>query len=416
MRILFATDAFPPASGGSGWSTYELAKGLRERGHEIVIVQPAGSTDGGSRTHDGFQVIAFPYWAPGVPFARNYFKNERLTSRLGAFLVDLIKTRRIEILHAQHRLTGPAGILAAGRAGIPGVCTIRDYWPLCYWSDLLHDEAAEGFCPACTPGMMTRCVRPHAGAAWPLTLPMIPYMRANLSGKRRAISGARALVAVSGAVADLLRGRGPELSATRIDVIPNPVDVEAIRADGDRRTRPHPDPYVVYVGKLERNKGMAALKHVIEHARLDWPLVVVGDGVERAALEAVARGAGRDVRFTGWLSRDQAIGWLRHAAFVVFPSRWPEPLSRVLLEASALGVPVAAMDTGGTRDVIVDGVTGCLARDAAGLVDAVERLRRDEPLQARLGAAARQHVDRTFATAVVAEKIETLYRVLSLES
>ena len=41
MRILIATDAFPPVCGGSGWSTYELAKGLRARGHDVTIVQPA---------------------------------------------------------------------------------------------------------------------------------------------------------------------------------------------------------------------------------------------------------------------------------------------------------------------------------------------------------------------------------------
>ena len=49
MRILVATDAFPPVCGGSGWSTYELARGLRERGHEVCIVQAARRVIGGAR-------------------------------------------------------------------------------------------------------------------------------------------------------------------------------------------------------------------------------------------------------------------------------------------------------------------------------------------------------------------------------
>ena len=55
MRVLLATDAFPPVCGGSGWSTYELARGLRARGHDVLIVQPKPGTSPGVRTveYDG---------------------------------------------------------------------------------------------------------------------------------------------------------------------------------------------------------------------------------------------------------------------------------------------------------------------------------------------------------------------------
>ena len=427
MKLLIATDAFPPVCGGSGWSTYELARGLRERGHDITIVQPVGGSEttrptvGGSnrtrpttgtREYDGFGVIEFHYWAPRVPFVRNYFKNERLSAALSAFLERLIADRGIELVHAQHLLTGPGSIRAARRSGIPGVCTIRDYWPICYWSDLIHDESSEGTCPGCTASMMTRCVRPHAGATWPLALPMIPYMRANLRFKRSALAQASAIVAVSDAVAHLVRTRGPELSSSRIEVIPNPVDVQAIQLQAGRQPSPQSGPYAVFVGKLERNKGMAALMTLLERVRLEWPLVIVGDGAERSALESAARRSSFPVHFTGWLPRERVLGWIRHAAFVVFPSRWPEPLSRVLLEASALGVPVAALETGGTRDVIIDGETGCLAADVTGFIAAVDRLRRDEALRVKLGAAARRHVESRFETSVVVRRMEELYRSL----
>ncbi|SVA79998.1 uncharacterized protein METZ01_LOCUS132852, partial [marine metagenome] len=54
-----------------------------------------------------------------------------------------------------------------------------------------------------------------------------------------------------------------------------------------------------------------------------------------------------DVRFQGWLPRVEALRWLKHASVLIFPSHGPESLSRVLLEAAVLGVPTAAMDTGG---------------------------------------------------------------------
>ena len=58
MRVLLATDAFPPVCGGSGWSTYELARGLRARGHDVLIVQPRPHTPRGVRetSYDEFRV------------------------------------------------------------------------------------------------------------------------------------------------------------------------------------------------------------------------------------------------------------------------------------------------------------------------------------------------------------------------
>ncbi len=106
MRILIATDAFPPVSGGSGWSTYELARGLRAAGHEIHVVRTYSERDPVPEEYDGFEVIGFPAFAPRVPFLRNYFRNERLYERLSAYLVAVIEKERIDLVHAQHVLTG----------------------------------------------------------------------------------------------------------------------------------------------------------------------------------------------------------------------------------------------------------------------------------------------------------------------
>lgn len=420
MRILLSTDAFPPICGGSGWSTYELAKGLRDRGHDVMIIRPvvgpglpppreASAARHGSPEYDGFRPAEFSAWAPRVPFVRNYFKNERLYRRFETFLRDFIRRHGVDIVHAQHLLTGPPSIAAARHEGVPVVCTIRDYWPVCYWSDLIYDRAVDTLCPGCSAAMMTRCLRPRAGALWPLAVPMIPYMRANLALKRRSLSAADAVVAVSTTIASDLRMRAPELAATRIEMIPNPVDVAGIRAQAERGDRPMAGAYAVYVGKLEPNKGVAKLLVAIERAQLDWPLVVVGDGSERLRLEAASRRSGRDVRFTGWLQRQEVLAWVRHAELLIFPSHGPESLSRVLLEASALGTPIAAMDTGGTGDIVVHEETGLLSASAEELGDDVARLRQDAPLRARLGRAASARTERRFNTTTVVDQVETLY-------
>ncbi len=439
MHILIPTDAFPPVCGGSGWSSYELARGLRARGHQVTIVQPRPGTPTGvrERTFDGLHVLEFGAAAPPIPYLRNYFKNERLHARLANFLRDVITRERIDLVHGQHVLTCLPSIAAAQRASVPAVCTVRDYWPVCYWSDLIHtDEAGlprrgrEGarrpapgvqgvasgvdgtLCPGCSAGMMTRCIRPHAGALWPAALPMIPYMRANLARKRGGLAGADAIIAVSGRMAADLRARAPEIRGTRLEVIPNAVNVSALRAAGHATAAPMEGPYALYLGKLAPNKGSAHLIPTVEKAALDWPLVIAGTGPDHERIAADARRSPREVRLIGWIDQPSAAAWLAHASMLIFPSRGPESLSRVLIEASALGVPVAAMDTGGTSDIILDEQTGLLSATAGELADDVRRLRADGALRARLGAAARIHVERRFDAPAVLGRIEALYNDL----
>ena len=109
----------------------------------------------------------FRAFAPPIPFLRNYVRNERLYERLSRHLVSMIRKRKIDLIHAQHVLTGPPSVMAARRAGIPSVCTVRDYWPVCYWGDVLADPGAGVVCPGCSASAMTRCLRPRTGAAWP---------------------------------------------------------------------------------------------------------------------------------------------------------------------------------------------------------------------------------------------------------
>ena len=85
---------------------------------------------------------------------------------------------------------------------------------------------------------MTRCLPPRAGTGWPLTLPFIPYMRANLRQKQHDLAGADAIVAVSGRVAAYLRERAPDLTNARIEAIPNGVDVAGMRAHVRASTPP----------------------------------------------------------------------------------------------------------------------------------------------------------------------------------
>ena len=417
LRVLIATDSFPPVCGGSGWSTWELARGLTRRGHHVEVVKVAAGSASALHEdrYEGCRVTTMTIRAPAVPAVRNLIKNEQLWRRLARYLAAArLADGAFDIVHAQHVMTTVPAIRAGRQTGVPVVATVRDYWPVCYWSDLIYDPDQPHLCDRCSTSMMTRCVRPRAGAAHLAAWPLIPYMRANLATKRQTLARADALIAVSSAIARDLRARAPELQGTPMYTIPNPVDMSALDAAYAGAARPRPGRYVLYAGKLATNKGVQHLLPAIVQSGIDWPIVVAGDGPLRASLEADARARGLDLHVLGWRSRPEVWAWMRHATLLAFPSYGPESLSRVLIEAAALATPIAAMETGGTRDILTPGETGLLSTTPEGLARDLAALAADERLRASLGAAARADVHVRFSATSVVERVEQVYRSLLL--
>jgi glycosyltransferase involved in cell wall biosynthesis len=415
LRVLLVTDSFPPICGGSGWSTWELTRGLAERGHHVEVVkvevgQPPGVHES---VYEGFRLTTLRGSTPDVPVVRNVIKNERLWSKAGAYLTtDRLRRSPVDIIHAQHVMTTVPAIRAGLATGTPVVATVRDYWPVCYWSDLIVDPASPHLCPECSVRMMRECVLPRAGAASIAAWSVIPYMRANLRAKERTLAQAGAIIAVSSTIARDLRARAPGLARTPLFTIPNPVDMRALDQAHETAGRPLDGPYVLYAGKLATNKGVQFLLPAIARAGLDWPLVIIGDGPLRGALEAEARTLGLDVRWLGWQDRGTVWTYMRHARMLAFPSYGPESLSRVLIEAAGLGAPIAAMDTGGTRDIVEHEVSGLLSADPSGFARDLARLDGDDRLRSALGHEARARAHSRFAASSVVERIEQVYRGL----
>ena len=406
-RILLVTDSFPPGSGGSGWSTFELARHLHTRGHQVSVihVKPGDEQGVNQTTYEGIPVTQFQRRVPNVPVVRNVLKNERMWGELSRYLTDTLATAPVDIIHAQHVMTTVAAIRAGHRVGLPVVATVRDYWPVCYWSDLIVSPSAPALCPACTVDGMRACIPPRAGSLGRGAWSLIPYMRRNLATKRRVLGQADAVVAVSTAIARDLRERAPELAGTRLETIPNPVNMTDLTPGAP----PVADPHILYAGKLAINKGVQFLLPALDAAKISWPLVVIGDGPMRPALEAEARARGRQVRWLGWRDRTEVLAAMRAASILAFPSYGPESLSRVLIEASALGMPIAAMDTGGTGDIVKHEVTGLLSATAEGFARDLARLASDPPLRDRLGQSAAAHARAHFEASSVGARIEALY-------
>jgi glycosyltransferase involved in cell wall biosynthesis len=217
------------------------------------------------------------------------------------------------------------------------------------------------------------------------------------------------IVSISKSTERDLARRG--VRASRVDIVSPGLDLGAYQ-DIDVIPR-SAEPLVVYLGMLKRYKGIdmlirsfARVNEAIPAARL----ALIGKGNDRNRLEALSRsmGLGRAVTFTGFVTEEEKINWLRRAHVVVCPSLkegWGIPA----MEAAACGTAVVASDVDGLRDAVHNGITGLLVphSDVAGWAHCIVRLLEDGALRERLGTAARERAG-TLAWDVQAERMQAI--------
>jgi glycosyltransferase involved in cell wall biosynthesis len=216
--------------------------------------------------------------------------------------------------------------------------------------------------------------------------------------ERLAVRAADRVVVTSSRTADYLV-ETHRVDRARVRVVPNAIDVRRFAPDP---TVARESGLVIAVGRLAPEKNLALLIEAV--ARVPGArLQLVGDGVERPALEGAAKGLGAPVEFSGTVPNEELPTLLNRAAVFALPSRY-EGQPKALLEAMACGLPVVGADVAGIRDVIRHGQTGWLCQpDVDGLARALATLLGDQALRARLGDGARAAVERAHSTEAVVE-------------
>jgi glycosyltransferase involved in cell wall biosynthesis len=381
MNVLIVTDAFPPGAGGSGRSTGALAEALVRRRHRVKVVVSRAKTLGQADWR-GIEVSEVQ-----IPASRlgNAGERERV---FASGVSEAAGEEAWDLVHAQHWLSAGASRRALPR--LPLVVTVRDYWPVCIWSTRISGREV---CPGCSFSRRVLCVARTRPALWPVSPVLPPVVGWELRRRVALLAGASAVIAVSGHVARTI--------PCRARVIPNVVDRSPLTL-----ARPVAHPYVLFVGKLEPGKAPDQLVPILEAASCKLPLLIAGTG----RLESQIRAQGGNVQFLGWVEDERALALMQHAEAVLFPSRWQEPLSRVLLDGLAVGAVLVAEPTGGTEEILVDGESGLLGRGIVELGRALARVLEDGALARRLREGALLRARACFSDEVVLPKVEEVYR------
>jgi alpha-maltose-1-phosphate synthase len=400
-KIALFTKEYPPhVYGGAGVHVEYLAAALAKLVAVEVRCFGEQRSDGGS-----LAVRGYPQWDET---ARN--TDPRFVGAVDAFARSLAMAKDrldADVVHCHTWYTDMAGLLAGQLWGVPYVLTIHSLEPLRPWKV------------------------EQLGNAYHLSAWM----------ERTAIERADAVVAVSrGTREDVLRLF--DVPPGRVHVIHNGIDPDEYRRTGasdvlDRYGIDRGKPFVLFVGRITRQKGIIHLVNAIPRIDPDLQVVLCAGApdtpeIGREMAEGVAAAAANRpgvVWIREMLPRPDVIQLYSHAAVFCCPSVY-EPFGIINLEAMACETAVVASAVGGIPEVVVPGETGLLVDPglkpgtfdpadpgafSAGLADAINALARDPAMRARFGANGRRRVEAHFSWDAIARATLDLYRSLLAE-
>ncbi|MEV8017297.1 glycogen synthase [Streptomyces sp. NPDC086554] len=384
MRVGLLTREYPPdVYGGAGVHVEFLARELRS----LVDVDVHSWGEPGT--------------ADGLTRHRAWDALEGANDALRTLSVDLSMAASLtgcDLVHSHTWYANLAGHIGKLLHGVPHVMTSHSLEPLRPWK---AEQLGGGY----------------ALSSW---------------AERTAVESADAVIAVShGMRADILACY-PAVDPARVRVVHNGIDTDLYRPDPGTDVLESlgidPErPYVLFVGRITRQKGVPHLLRAA--AKLDpaAQLVLCAgapdtpeiDAEFRTLFEELSRARGGVHWIPEMLPRPQIVQLLTHARVFVCPSVY-EPLGIVNLEAMACGTPVVASAVGGIPEVVADGETGLLvpyderapAAFEAQLAHALNHLVAEPRTAIRMGAAGRERAVREFAWDAVARRTTHVYEEL----
>ena len=381
------TTFYPPYSfGGDAIYVHRLCAELVKRGHEVDVIHCADSYH---LFHQSAAQRAFP--------ASHGITQHKLRSVLGPLSpllshqtgLPLLKTadirrvlasKQFHVIHFHNiSLFGPGVLALVPAYPVLKLYTMHDHWLVCPMSVLWKDLKQ-----ACDKPTCIRCsIRSNRP-------PQLWRHTGLLESCSRHVDR---FLAPSRFCHEMHRRRG---FRGRMEVLPEFVPLDR-PADGAALEAPHQRPYFLFVGRLERLKGV---DEILPLFRGDGPydLLVLGTGTHEAELHNQAAGL-RRVRFIGWVSQQDLHRYYRGALGVVVPSVTYETFGIVVIEALAHRVPVIVNNLGALPEVVQETGGGLVYNTQQELRAHLERLAQDAGLRAELAERGHQSVVEKYSPA-----------------
>ncbi len=388
MSLHFAMLAtfYPPYNfGGDGMGILRLSQALVRRGHRVTVIhdgdayvslagkEPGSQGSGvGGRGDDGVEIVTLRSRLGKV--------SNLLTQQMGRPVVHGARIRRelaergvdVTVFHNVSLVGGP-GLLAMGR-GV-SLYMAHEHWLVCP-SHVLWRHGRE----VCTGRECLRCVLHYRRP------PQLWRYTGYLERQARHVD---AFIAMSEFSRQKHREFGFPYEMTVVPYfLPDAEEGSGVGDRGSEDARPHERPYFLFVGRLEKIKGLDDVIPMFRtFDRAD--LLIAGDGEYGATLRGLAGGNPR-VRFLGRVAPADLSRYYRHAEALIVPSVCFETFGIILIEAFRQGTPVVARRIGPFPEIVEAAGGGDLFATGAELEAALHRYLDDPARRTRLGASGRR--------------------------
>ncbi len=398
MKVLFLTNEYPPyIYGGAGVHVDGLSRELAKTMPVEVRCFGDQHFKKGKLEVTGFELDA-----------RNFTCPKPLQSVFGAVrrCIDFNTTNiDADLVHCHTWYSHFGGILAKLNYGIPLLITVHSLEPLRPWK------------------------REQLGGGYDFSVWV----------EKTALEMANAIIAVSNETRRDIE-RLFDVDLTRVHVIHNGIDLEQYRkVDSTAALKRHgidpTKPYLLFVGRIARQKGIIHLVRAIQFMDKDFQIVLCAGAPDtpeiavemKEAVKSAAKRRSDIIWIEEMVDREAVIELYSHAAVFCCPSIY-EPFGIINLEAMACETAVVASAVGGIKEVVVDGETGFLVpleqmkespfeptnpeKFSCDLAARINQLMKDRTLREKFGRAGRKRAEEKFSWSAIAEKTKMLYKSL----
>lgn len=377
LRFCFVTTFYPPYHfGGDAIGIQRFARGLVARGHDVTVIHDADAftalagsmAEVGESEKDGVDVVPLRSGVGSL--------STLLTQQTGRPIVNgrriqrILHDGRFDVVNFHNvSLIGGPGILSYGEGSVR-LYMAHEHWLVCP-SHVLWRHGRE----LCTGRECLRCVLHYRRP---------PQLWRYTRYLDRQLDQVDAFIAMS----EFSRQKHYDFGFPKeMEVLPYFLPDDAPDPQLDP-TPPHPRPYFLFVGRLEKIKGLDDVIPLFRDA-VGADLLVAGDGEYAADLRAQSAGIDR-VRFLGRVPVKALRSYYEHAVALIVPSVCYETFGIILIEAFRHTTPVLARRLGPFPEIVDQAGGGELFGSSGELLQAMRRMLEDRPYRDRLARAGRQ--------------------------
>lgn len=374
MRVLYFNKVAAAVQGERNQYVLDVTSRLREFGVEIALVhgrKPASQYRGIGYVYD--------YLEYGAKFSEQ--EMDGLEAIVEDFLPDVIQLHGTENFRLQEWLC----------ERFPTVRFIHNHQFYCSGGDMTRSYPRKICHRVHGKGCLLRHGVNHCGSYNPIKN-LQSYQRVN--ERLAALRGLHGIQVASPVLRENLIHNG--VSGDKIEYFPLYAPAPVVKKRNYRMARR----IILHPGGLVKNKGVWLMLKAMPHLPEDVNLVFAGGGdqQERLLQQIKAKNLQNRVQILGELENEALSELYHQAEFVVFPSRWNEPVGLSGIQAMAHGKAVVAFDSEGVRGWLKPGVTGELVKfnDERGFIQVVGKLLTDPRRLLTMGRAAKEHWEAEF--------------------